>query len=440
MESSRKRPHETDGPVSIKKRALASSNDTPVTPGPPSGDTEDERLQELENFRKEAIYRRMLHYSREVERSQQVVEKLQSKTLSYEAALVAIETCWDQLLQQIQLLVKPGQFDDTEEESGWFLLFREKAHIGSPTFLLALFRLTDLSNPEGQIGKAYTEALRKKESRTVEILRSVVSASSSPPSLQDLQQTCQRLRSQTVSMRGEIALMKTNLEGATAATESYREQLCVAENRIERLKSQTVQRSEAKKSVNDETKNDSGSKQNGNHVNEPQPAPDQALMVNGHVSSMEVTEWRERAEERLKTINQLQEEIAVINRQLSEAQLELAAPSDRVLQSLHLYKVLQSTIDAHKKTEESLKAEVMALRDYITKMKAERNEYQTQIQIEANVKVVDLKNLLEKREADATRLREARDTLAAELHERKTKDVERDGSANQNKILGNARG
>ncbi|KAG8803279.1 hypothetical protein FRC16_006286 [Serendipita sp. 398] len=439
MESSRKRPHETDGPVSIKKRAFASSNDTPVTSAPPGGEAEDPDLQELELFRKEAIYRRMLHYSREVERSQQLVEKLQSKTLSYEAALVAIETCWDQLLQQIQLLVKPGQFDDTDEES-------------------ALFRLTDSSNPEGQIGKAYTEALRKKESRTVEILRSVVSASPSfpSPSLQDLQRTCQRLQSQvrvffstsdvilnasqTVSVRGELALMKTKLENATGTVEAYREQLSVAENRYERLKSQTVQKTEAKKSAGDETKDDGRSKQNGNHVIDVQTAPDQASIINGHVSSTEVTQWKERAEERLKVIEKLEDDLLQVNRLLQDARMELLAPSDRYLQSTHLFKVLQLTIDTHKKAEDALKSEVAALRDYITKMEAERSEYQTLVQNEANVKVIDLKSLLEKRENDLTRLRESRDALNAELHDRRTRDTDRDGLINQGKILANARG
>jgi hypothetical protein len=48
--------------------------------------------------------------------------------------------------------------------------------------------------------------------------------------------------------------------------------------------------------------------------------------------------------------------------------------------------------------------------------------------------------MLEKRENDLTRIRDNRDTLLAELHERKAKDAERVGSFNQSKILANARG
>jgi len=39
----------------------------------------------------------MQHYSRELERSQQLIGQLQAKTVAYEAALVSIETCWDQV-------------------------------------------------------------------------------------------------------------------------------------------------------------------------------------------------------------------------------------------------------------------------------------------------------------------------------------------------------
>jgi hypothetical protein len=47
----------------------------------------------------------MQHYSREAERSQQLIGQLQVKTLSYEAALVAIETCWDQVSLLLQFRV-----------------------------------------------------------------------------------------------------------------------------------------------------------------------------------------------------------------------------------------------------------------------------------------------------------------------------------------------
>jgi hypothetical protein len=48
--------------------------------------------------------------------------------------------------------------------------------------------------------------------------------------------------------------------------------------------------------------------------------------------------------------------------------------------------------------------------------------------------------MMEKREADLTRLRGLRDALTADLNERKARDGEREGSLNQSKILASARG
>ena len=62
------------------------------------------------------------------------------------------------------------------------------------------------------------------------------------------------------------------------------------------------------------------------------------------------------------------------------------------------------------------------------------------MQVEANVKVADLKGLIEKKENDLTRVRGLRDALQADVNERKARDGERDGSLSQSKILASARG
>jgi hypothetical protein len=47
--------------------------------------------------------------------------------------------------------------------------------------------------------------------------------------------------------------------------------------------------------------------------------------------------------------------------------------------------------------------------------------------------------MIDKRDHDLNRLRDARDALTSELHERKTKDAEKINAASQSKILANAR-
>lgn len=48
--------------------------------------------------------------------------------------------------------------------------------------------------------------------------------------------------------------------------------------------------------------------------------------------------------------------------------------------------------------------------------------------------------MIEKKEADLTRVRGLRDALQADVNERKARDGEREGSLSQSKILASARG
>lgn len=50
-----------------------------------------------------------------------------------------------------------------------------------------------------------------------------------------------------------------------------------------------------------------------------------------------------------------------------------------------------------------------------------------------------MKMMIDKRDHDLNRLRDARDALTSELHERKSKDAEKVNAASQSKILANAR-
>ena len=48
-------------------------------------------------FRKEAIFRRMKHYSREAERSKARVSELERRFNTCQAGLAALEACWTQV-------------------------------------------------------------------------------------------------------------------------------------------------------------------------------------------------------------------------------------------------------------------------------------------------------------------------------------------------------
>jgi len=51
-----------------------------------------------QNFRKEAIFRRMRQYMREKERAESRVAELEKRKLELEGAMVSIEDCWNQVI------------------------------------------------------------------------------------------------------------------------------------------------------------------------------------------------------------------------------------------------------------------------------------------------------------------------------------------------------
>lgn len=53
--------------------------------------------QAVQLFRKEAIFRRMRHYSREYERSQDRIAELERRKSTCEAGLAAMTACWGQV-------------------------------------------------------------------------------------------------------------------------------------------------------------------------------------------------------------------------------------------------------------------------------------------------------------------------------------------------------
>ena len=124
QEVSRKRPHLGDSePLPSKKRAVSVTCTTVPINGtvlPTAAADEEPRDQDnlevdfipflsralpvliqfvapFQQFRKEAIFRRMRHYSRENERSQARISELEHLKSTYEASLAVMGACWTQV-------------------------------------------------------------------------------------------------------------------------------------------------------------------------------------------------------------------------------------------------------------------------------------------------------------------------------------------------------
>lgn len=120
---SKKRPHLGDSePLPSKKRAVSVNGTAVLVNGsvlPTAAADEEPRDQDnlevdymlsslslpvltrfialFQQFRKEAIFRRMRHYSRENERSQARISELEHLKSTYEASLAVMGACWTQV-------------------------------------------------------------------------------------------------------------------------------------------------------------------------------------------------------------------------------------------------------------------------------------------------------------------------------------------------------
>jgi E3 ubiquitin-protein ligase BRE1 len=120
---SRKRPHLNDSePLPSKKRAVSVNSTTVLVNGsvlPTAAADEEPRDQDslevdsmisffelhvltrfaapFQQFRKEAIFRRMRHYSRENERSRFRISELEHLKSTYEGSLAVMGACWTQV-------------------------------------------------------------------------------------------------------------------------------------------------------------------------------------------------------------------------------------------------------------------------------------------------------------------------------------------------------
>lgn len=103
-------------------------------------------------------------------------------------------------MQQIRALVNSGHgFADLDEPGTLpHYLISNLADAHSALLLPGLLQLTRKSVHETQISKAFYDAISQRESRTIEVLKSILALPprATAPEPSDLQRTCQKLLSE----------------------------------------------------------------------------------------------------------------------------------------------------------------------------------------------------------------------------------------------------
>ncbi|TFK54161.1 hypothetical protein OE88DRAFT_1732858 [Heliocybe sulcata] len=429
---SRKRAHVEDAePIVTKKRAVSTEYGSPtrVTRAATEAD-EPQENNELELFRKEAIFRRMKHYSREHERSQHRIAELERRRDACEAGLSAIQACWAQLIGTIRLLVNPEALPPADIDTKD--LFDMSVHVDSESSL------------------ELEKALQQRMDATRELVASFVQIGSQTGralSEDDMYISCQKARTECNALRSEVSVMRARLADVESEKESYHSRLVAAENRLERLSSRTVPKSESYNEplpkealkeepasngvpsspakVEDVQMKDETEVQQASAQEESHPATEEAKPNGIHPTVEDMDDWRDIAYTREKEIRKLEEEIARLKVAQVGYETELKAPSKVILATNPTYAALLFGYQTCKRREQDLDDDLRKARKEAEELSKKLREDHDKGNAQTAKVQQEYQSMLAKRDADLVRLRDQRDQQQAELQERKHKDSER---------------
>ncbi|KAI0001315.1 BRE1-domain-containing protein [Russula compacta] len=410
---SRKRSHIADSePLPSKKRAVSVNGTAVLVNGnvhPTTAPDEEPRDQDsLEQFRKEAIFRRMRHYSRENERSQARISELERLKSTYEASLAVMGACWTQLVDTIRAHVKPDLSSPSDDEAeDLFCLSKRISSEDSPTL---------------------AAAFEEKARSTHKLVAAFVQLNGGNSLKDEIYRRYQRSQTECTALRSELELMRATLKDCLTQRDRYHSDLAAAEMRLDRLQSRTVQAIHGRaqspsKEVEVAVKDEEGVDvtEEGDVKEEERmsssPAPTSALLPLTPTLS-ELQEWQDIANVREDKISELEsiiEDLRHENRILTVQ----SVPSSDAVSGTEIYKALTERIShlEYILKEKESQASSSAPEEPKTPSLAESNDEELR---EKERRVAE-----EKRIQEGSRLRKQREQLTAELNEVKAQLIKR---------------
>ncbi|KAH9485124.1 E3 ubiquitin-protein ligase BRE1 [Psilocybe cubensis] len=417
---SRKRPLvDEEDPIVTKKRILTGANGSPLVNGAPEQE-ENSFGEKLELYRKEAIYRRMKHYSKEHERSKVIIQQLERRKTTCEAGLAAISACWAQLVDTIRLVVKPNDLPEVNIQSDE--IFNLTAHIQSEPSSQLVTALGETANATRALITKFVQIGEEKQSQLLQNQSFV---------------ECQRAQNECAVLRSEINILKSKLEDSETQKEHYHNALVVAENRFERSQSASVREMESRTPRNKGQESGPESKE---EVQRPSPAPSPIAVgspvhTNGIHDASEFDILREQIKLRDAKIVELEKETAILRERKSMMEVEFKAPSLEFISESPYYKILLGHASQLEATVNEKTEQINRLLEEVTQLQAIRTDMEEGLTNTSNQALSELKAMLAKRDSENVRLREQREQQGAELNERRQKDSIRSSSLQEYKLL-----
>ncbi|CCO27082.1 allantoicase [Rhizoctonia solani AG-1 IB] len=433
---SRKRPLSPDGAssssINSKKRAVNSGSAAASPRQRPNGDLahDEPKDENLEAFRKEALYRRMRHYARELERTQATADEFEKRKNVCEAGMAAMEACWNQLLDTLRSLVRSEKLPPADERT------RELFDLVRRSIDEEDRDDDEEDDDDDDDSTDYQIALQDLAASSQSLIAQVAQlAPHSPPDTKDLRNKLHIAQTEANSLRSEVHLLRGRLADAQAQSETLRNSLQIVENKLERANSQTVQ------AMGDKSSKVNGSTPPSVDVKEEPPVEATSSAVpNGIVNTKSDNEWKSLAESRQQLIDEMNNHYQGVLVELKQLKVAFAAPTEEMVLGSSAYKLMQEQLNHSKADVDEYKTRWAAVRDELDNLKANQRTMQEEALSKSQATIDELQSTLQKRDADCLRLRESRDALTTELSMRRARDNERTNGVAQLKVLVDTRG
>ncbi|KAF9695129.1 hypothetical protein EKO04_007200 [Ascochyta lentis] len=397
----RKRPSAHDDAAPPAKRQAVTVNGARSHP-----DADMPWKDDIEAYQKDAILRQMREYKREKATLEAQLNEVESRSKYHDDELRTIDTWFDQLVDEIKILSGDRLSGDASSRPVPPTLFFEDS-----------------------------EGFRKHLSKRKDTILSSLSGlfAKYPPQNPDVADLQHQLSDLLAAQKEHVVQSQrimTEKEQLSDRLDTATHRYLVAEKKIDRFKSQQVQKLEQSAvatTVKEETPS-AGVKKEATNGATPEPAVSQELET---ARSKAVAE----ALKRKAQLEDVERENKRMTEELSALKLKLTGLSDDDYAKTDLFKAIKSQHEDVIKRINNLEATNIQLREEAQKYQAERTAYRIKIDDESRSSLAESESAVSQAEANLARIRNARDELVAKNHILETSHKDSEASNAQSKEL-----
>ncbi|KAI9369475.1 BRE1 E3 ubiquitin ligase-domain-containing protein [Aspergillus egyptiacus] len=348
---------------------------------------------DLERFQKDAIWRQMQEYKREKTSLETKLKESSKATAYYNDHLCVIDTWYNQLIDEIKVLLGSPEKDIKERSSFQSSLLFDDAD-------------------------SFEKHLKSRSDDIRDIIsRLLAKAPTAPPEVAELQSQLARKLAEEKATITELNRALSEKQQLEESLEEASLRYMVAEKKLDRARSLTVAKLEKQYILG--AQRPGGDSASGNREEPP--------ATNGATPTGERTPESDESYNKLAAISEKQKEQlqkleienANLLSQITELSIKKSKLTDDDYAHTDLFKQLKSQYDDVVKRINHLEAMNVQLREEAAKYRSERTAYRNQVDEETQAVVAEKEAQLVKAENDLARIRNARDELLADQQMRK---------------------